>query len=317
MKRLISLFFVFAALSMQAQSVKLEFKPVKGVEYPVSMEVNQTMNLIVPGMGNLVTQTDQIIGAVVTLAEEVEQGYLVEARLTRITVKSEGQGQSQVFDSEGEDVLGQAIKSLMGKPLKMIISRRGEVIEQMPAEDVFYTVADSILATQYARRRREQSIEQIKQLFSQNTIKSVVQAGLTKFPDREMTIPSVWTDEEPSQELGAIITVQQRLTGISDNRASITAKSVVMPDPNATKPETAQRMEQISGNGEATSVIDTQSGWVIESSGTQSLRGELVVEQAGQVQSIEQRLSTFPYHRFLSDESGDRNPSGTQRRSVD
>ncbi len=287
MKRLISLFFVFAALSMQAQSVKLEFKPVKGVEYPVSMEVNQTMNLIVPGMGNLVTQTDQIIGAVVTLAEEVEQGYLVEARLTRITVKSEGQGQSQVFDSEGEDVLGQAIKSLMGKPLKMIISRRGEVIEQMPAEDVFYTVADSILATQYARRRREQSIEQIKQLFSQNTIKSVVQAGLTKFPDREMTIPSVWTDEEPSQELGAIITVQQRLTGISDNRASITAKSVVMPDPNATKPETAQRMEQISGNGEATSVIDTQSGWVIESSGTQSLRGELVVEQAGQVQSID------------------------------
>ena len=287
MKRLISLFFVFAALSMQAQSVKLEFKPVKGVEYPVSMEVNQTMNLIVPGMGNLVTQTDQIIGAVVTLAEEVEQGYLVEARLTRITVKSEGQGQSQVFDSEGEDVLGQAIKSLMGKPLKMIISRRGEVIEQMPAEDVFYTVADSILATQYARRRREQSIEQIKQLFSQNTIKSVVQAGLTKFPDREMTIPSVWTDEEPSQELGAIITVQQRLTGISDNRASITAKSVVMPDPNATKSETAQRMEQISGNGEATSVIDTQSGWVIESSGTQSLRGELVVEQAGQVQSID------------------------------
>jgi len=251
------------------------------------MEVNQTMNLIVPGMGNLVTQTDQIIGAVVTLAEEVEQGYLVEARLTRITVKSEGQGQSQVFDSEGEDVLGQAIKSLMGKPLKMIISRRGEVIEQMPAEDVFYTEADSILATQYARRRREQSIEQIKQLFSQNTIKSVVQAGLTKFPDREMTIPSVWTDEEPSQELGAIITVQQRLTGISDNRASITAKSVVMPDPNATKPETAQRMEQISGNGEATSVIDTQSGWVIESSGTQSLRGELVVEQAGQVQSID------------------------------
>jgi len=287
MKRLISLLIVFAALSMQAQSIKMEFKPEKGVEYPVFLEINQTMTLIVPGMGNVVTQTDQIIGAVVTLAEEVEQGYLVEARLTRITVKSEGQGQSQVFDSEGEDVLGQAIKSLMGKPLKMIISRRGEVIEQMPAEDVFYTEADSILATQYARRRREQSIEQIKQLFSQNTIKSVVQAGLTKFPDREMTIPSVWTDEEPSQELGAIITVQQRLTGISDNRASITAKSVVMPDPNATKPETAQRMEQISGNGEATSVIDTQSGWVIESSGTQSLRGELVVEQAGQVQSID------------------------------
>jgi len=169
----------------------------------------------------------------------------------------------------------------------MIISRRGEVIEQMPAEDVFYTVADSILATQYARRRREQSIEQIKQLFSQNTIKSVVQAGLTKFPDREMTIPSVWTDEEPSQELGAIVTVQQRLIEVTGNRAIITAKSVIMPDPNAKKPDTPQRMEGISGNGEATSVIDIQSGWVVESNGTQSLRGELVVEQGGQVQAID------------------------------
>ena len=287
MKRLVSLLIVFAALSMQAQSIKMEFKPEKGVEYPVFLEINQTMTLIVPGMGNVVTQTDQIIGAVVTLAEEVEQGYLVEARVTQMTIKAQGQGQSQVFDSEGEDVLGQAIRSMMGQPLQMIISRRGEILEQMPVEDTIYSQADSILATQYARRRREQTMVQIKQMFSQNTIKSVVQAGLTKFPEREMIIPSVWTDEEPSQELGAIITVQQRLTGISDNRASITAKSVIMPDPNATKSETAQRMEQISGNGEATSVIDTQSGWVIESSGTQSLRGELVVEQAGQVQSID------------------------------
>ena len=287
MKQLVSLFFVFAALSVQAQSIKLEFKPVKGVEYPVSMEVNQTMTLIVPGMGNVVTQTDQTIGAVVTLAEEVELGYLVEARLTRMTVKAEGQGQSQVFDSEGEDIMSQAIKSMMGKPMKMVISRRGEVLEQMPVEEAFYTEADSILATQYARRRREQTMEQIKQLFSQNTIKSVVQAGLTKFPDREMTIPSVWAYEEPSEELSAIVTVQQRLTQLSGNRASMTAKSVIMPDPNAKKPETAQRMEQLSGNGEGTSVIDIQSGWVIESSGTQSLRGELVVEQAGQVQSID------------------------------
>ncbi|NLH23395.1 MAG: hypothetical protein GX474_02640 [Bacteroidales bacterium] len=287
MKRLVSLLFVFAALSVQAQSIKLEFKPEKGVEYPVSLEINQVMTLIVPGMGNVPSQTDQIIRAVVTLAEEVEQGYLMEARLTQMTIKSQSQGQSQVFDSESEDIVGQAIKSMMANSMQMIISRQGEVLEQMPVEDTVFTQADSILATQYARRRREQTMQQIKQLFSQNTIKSVVQAGLTKFPDREMAIPSVWTDEEPSEELGAIVTMQQRLTEVSGNRLTITAKSVIMPDPNAKKSEAAQRMEGISGNGEATSVIDTQSGWVIESNGTQSLRGELVVEQAGQVQSID------------------------------
>ena len=251
MKRLVSLLIVFAALSMQAQSIKMEFKPEKGVEYPVFLEINQTMTLIVPGMGNVVTQTDQIIGAVVTLAEEVEQGYLVEARVTQMTIKAQGQGQSQVFDSEGEDVLGQAIRSMMGQPLQMIISRRGEILEQMPVEDTIYSQADSILATQYARRRREQTMVQIKQMFSQNTIKSVVQAGLTKFPEREMIIPSVWTDEESSQELGAIVTVQQRLIEVTGNRAIITAKSVIMPDPNAKKPDTPQHIEGISGNGKA------------------------------------------------------------------
>ena len=285
MKRLVSLLIVFAALSMQAQSIKMEFKPEKGVEYPVFLEINQTMTLIVPGMGNVVTQTDQIIGAVVTLAEEVEQGYLVEARVTQMTIKAQGQGQSQVFDSEGEDVLGQAIRSMMGQPLQMIISRRGEILEQMPVEDTIYSQADSILATQYARRRREQTMVQIKQMFSQNTIKSVVQAGLTKFPEREMIIPSVWTDEEPSQELGAIVTVQQRLIS-NGQQGHHYRKSVIMPDPNA-KNLTPQRMEGISGNGEATSVIDIQSGWVVESNGTQSLRGELVVEQGGQVQAID------------------------------
>ncbi|MDD2537857.1 MAG: DUF6263 family protein [Bacteroidales bacterium] len=286
MKRIVSLFFVFATLSLQAQSVTLEFKPVKGVEYPVSMEVSQATTIRVPMMGEMTTQSDQIISAVVTLEREVEQGYLVEARLTRMTITASGQGQSQVFDSEGEDIMGQAIKTMMGKPLLMIISRKGEIVEQMPVEDTFFTQADETLATQYARRRRETAMQQIKSMFSQNAIKSVVQAGLTKFPDRALAIPSVWTDEENSEELGAIITVQQRLTELSGNRATLTAKSVIMPDPVAKKSDAVQRMERISGNGEATTVVDAQSGWVIESSGSQSLSGDLVVEQGGQSQTM-------------------------------
>ncbi|HHV02588.1 MAG: DUF6263 family protein [Bacteroidales bacterium] len=284
MKRIVSLLFVFAALSLQAQSIKLEFNPVKGMEYPVFLEINQTMTILIPMMGEMTTQTDQIISAVVTLAEEVEQGYLVEACLTRLSVKVTGQGQTQSFDSEGEDIMSQAIKTMIGKPLQMIISRRGEIVEQMPLEDSFFTQADETLATQYARRRREQSMEQIKQMFSQNIIKSIVQAGLTKFPDKALPIPSVWTNEDKNPEMGAIVTVQQRLTEVSGNRATLSARLVIMPDPNATQ-SGLQRMEKISGNGEVTSVIDAENGWVIESNGTQSLKGDLVVEQGGQIQS--------------------------------
>ena len=59
-----------------------------------------------------------------------------------------------------------------------------------------------------------------------------------------------------------------------------------MPDPNARKSDAAQRMENISGNGEAKGIINSDTGWVIESTGSQSLKGDYVVEQGGQSQSM-------------------------------
>jgi hypothetical protein len=286
MKRIVTLLFVLAAISAQAQSVKLEFRPVMGAEYPVSMEINQSTTIRVPMMGDVTSESTQLLDAVVTLAEKTEKGYLVEARLTRMTVKATGQGQSQVFDSEGEDIMSEAIRTMLNKPFRMIVSPLGEIVEQMPVEDTLFNAADETLATQYARRRRETALQQIKSVFSENTIKSVVQAGLTKFPDQILKVPAVWTDEENSAELGAIITVQNRLKDVSADRATLEAQSVIMPDPNAQKSDAAQRMENISGNGEAKSVIDAKSGWVIESTGTQSLKGDLVVEQGGQSQSM-------------------------------
>ncbi|HRW95520.1 MAG TPA: DUF6263 family protein, partial [Bacteroidales bacterium] len=264
----------------------LEFKPVMGAEYPVSMEIKQTTTIRVPMMGDVTSESNQILEAVVTLAEKTEKGYMVEARLTRMTVKATGQGQSQVFDSEGEDIMSEAIRTMLNKPFRMIVSPLGEIVEQMTVEDTVFNAADETLATQYARRRRETAMQQIKSIFSENTIKSVVQAGLTKFPDQELKIPAVWTDEENSAELGAIVTVQNRLQEVIGNRATLEARSIIMPDPNAQKSDAAQRMEKISGNGEAKSVIDAGTGWVIESTGSQSLKGDYVVEQGGQIQSM-------------------------------
>ena len=124
------------AFALQGQNIKLEFKPVKGVEYPVNLEVNQTTTLRVPMMGDMVTESEQILGAVVTLAEETEQGYVVEACLTRVTLRTSAQGQTKVYDSEGEDIMSQAIRSLMGKPFKMLVSPLGQVLEQFPVRRI-------------------------------------------------------------------------------------------------------------------------------------------------------------------------------------
>jgi hypothetical protein len=287
MKRIFSLLFIFAAVALQAQTFRLEFKPVAGTEYPVNMEVIQDMTIKVPAMGDMTTHTEQKIGAILTLVEEVEKGYLMETRLTRFTVNTSAQGQSQNFDSEGEDVVSQAIKTITEKPFRLVISRQGEVVEMLPLDTAFFTRADETLATQYAKRKRETTMTQLKALFSESTLKNVAQAGLTKFPDKDLKVPSIWTEDTPSDELGAIITTQYRVDNYADNKVTLMAKMVLMSNPNAKKPEGPQRMENIAGGGEATNIVDAVSGWVIETKGKQNVSGQLVIEQGGQSQSLD------------------------------
>jgi len=287
MKRIFSLLFIFAAVALQAQTFRLEFKPVAGTEYPVNMEVIQDMTIKVPAMGDMTTHTEQKIGAILTVVEEVEKGYLMETRLTRFTVNTSAQGQSQNFDSEGEDVVSQAIKTITEKPFRLVISRQGEVVEMLPLDTAFFTRADETLATQYAKRKRETTMTQLKALFSESTLKNVAQAGLTKFPDKDLKVPSVWTEDTPSDELGAIITTQYRVDNYADNKVTLMAKMVLMSNPNAKKPEGPQRMENIAGGGEATNIVDAVSGWVIETKGKQNVSGQLVIEQGGQSQSLD------------------------------
>jgi len=287
MKHIFSLLFIFAAVALQAQTFRLEFKPVAGTEYPVNMEVIQDMTIKVPAMGDMTTHTEQKIGAILTLVEEVEKGYLMETRLTRFTVNTSAQGQSQNFDSEGEDVVSQAIKTITEKPFRLVISRQGEVVEMLPLDTAFFTRADETLATQYAKRKRETTMTQLKALFSESTLKNVAQAGLTKFPDKDLKVPSVWTEDTPSDELGAIITTQYRVDNYADNKVTLMAKMVLMSNPNAKKPEGPQRMENIAGGGEATNIVDAVSGWVIETKGKQNVSGQLVIEQGGQSQSLD------------------------------
>lgn len=286
MKRVLTFLFVFSALALQAQNVRLGFKPVAGENYTVSTEMDQVMNISVPGMGDMTTNIKQALGATITLVEEQEAGYLMEGKLTKLLYSAEAQGQSQSFSSEGEDVTSQAIRTLLNNPFRFVVSKQGDVTEMLPVDELFYAQMDTVLATQYAKRKRETLVTQLKTMFGEQSMKAAVQAGLTKFPDKEMKVPSVWSDDEASKELRANITSQFRLLDITDNVANLSCKVVIMGDPNAEKPEGPQRMDNLYGNGVATFKVDATTGWVIEGSSTQDMKGDLVIEQGGQSQSI-------------------------------
>ena len=61
----------------------------------------------------------------------------MDVRLTHLYIRSSAQGQSQEYDSEGEDVKSQAIKSVMAQSFKVVASSLGEVVEVLPLPEDF------------------------------------------------------------------------------------------------------------------------------------------------------------------------------------
>ena len=103
-------------------------------------------------------------------------------------------------------------------------------------------------------------IDEIKAILNSQTIKSIVQAGLTKFPDKTLAVPSVWTEDDKNEEMGVLVTTQLRLTAVEEGKAYLTAQAVVMPDPNAKERCSAAHGEYYR-NGQAATTVDIDSGW--------------------------------------------------------
>lgn len=287
MKKILLFFFILFTVALQAQTVRLEFKPVQGKDYTANVTVTQEMTIKVPMMGDMTTVSTQEMSSSMKLVEKVEKGYLMEVKITRMVIKATAQGQNQEYSSDAEDVQGEAIRTMLNKPYRVIVSPQGEVVEMMPVDTTFYSGVDPALAVQYAKRKRETLTAQLTSLFSEAVLKSAAQAGLTKFPEKDLKIPSAWTDEDETAELASITTTQYRLTSVENGVATLDCQLVMMSNPNAKQDtEAVQRMENLSGKGPATIKVTTADGWVVDASTTQDIKGDLVITQGGQSQTM-------------------------------
>lgn len=290
MKRALSILFVLWTVSLSAQTIRLEFKPVAGAEYTAETVIGQNMDITVPAMGSMVTTSTQTLGVSMKLVEPVEKGYLMEAHITKFVAKSEAMGQSVNYSTEGDDPQSQAFKVLTTKPFRLIVSKLGEIVEMMPMDDTFYDGVDEVLATQYATRKRQELMTTIKAIINENTLKQVAQSGLTKFPDKELKIPSMWTDDQESPEMSSTVTTRYKLLSVEDGKVNLECQIVMVQSPNATPSDAAQRMENMSGSGSATLQLDAQTGWVIKGSSNQDVAGDYVVTQGGQSQTMAMKI---------------------------
>lgn len=287
MKKTLTFLFILFGVALQAQTVRLEFKPVAGTDYTANVSVVQTMTIKVPMMGDMTTVTTQEMSSSMKLVEKVDKGYLMEAIITRMVIKATGQGQSQEFSSEAEDVQGVAMRSVMNRPFRAVVSAQGEVVEVMPLDTAFYSGIDPALAAQYAKRKRETLTTQIKSLFSEAVLKSAVQAGLTKFPDKDIKVPSAWTQEDEEPSLSATTTTQYRFVSLADGVATFDCQVLLIQNPDAKPdPKATQRMEGLSGKGPASVKVTAADGWIVEGTTTQNIAGDLVIEQGGQTQRL-------------------------------
>ncbi|MBN2818038.1 MAG: hypothetical protein JXP36_03680 [Bacteroidales bacterium] len=139
---------------------------------------------------------------------------------------------------------------------------------------------------------------QIELMMNKDAIKGMIESITATLPNQEVKKNDIWESKvvNAAGGIGMEIISTNKINDIADNKASITADIIVEPAVSD-KPMVMNGAEistEIRGLGKGESEIDITTGWVISSSSTTQLKGNMNVKMPGQEMQIpmEIKIST-------------------------
>ena len=139
---------------------------------------------------------------------------------------------------------------------------------------------------------------QIEMMMDKQAIQGMIESITAYLPNQEVKKNDTWESKviSASGGIGMEITSTNKLKDIADNKASITADVVVEPavTDKPTVMNGAEITSEIRGLGKSESEVDITTGWVISSSSTTQLSGNMNLKMPGQEMQIpmEMKIST-------------------------
>ena len=285
MKRSSKMFLLSVVITMQcacnSTPVEIKLNLEKGKEYTQSNTTTVTTKISFPD-GNRMDMPVTIVGMMSFIVEsESDTAYLVEGRYKKLSMTMKmPQGYSMTFDSESaDDLMSKSFKGIVNNPFRVILLKNGRVFSvDMTA---FWEKLDSALA-ELPFEQKEQIVEQTKQAYGEKAFKGSLEQAFAFLPEKPVDKGEKWqTKIELNANFPATMDSEYKLEKITKDYLTITGTSNISTNglQNAITESSSGELMKYDLTGTATSTIkiDRNTGWIIEATVKQTLKGKSII----------------------------------------
>jgi len=236
-----------------------------------------------------------IVGSMSFIVEsESDTAYFVEVKYKKLSMTMKmPQGVSMTFDSESaDDLMSKSFKGLVDNSFKIILLKNGRVSSvDMSA---FWEKVNSSLEW-LPLMQKEQIVEQIKQAYGEKAFKGSLEQVFAFLPEKPVNKGEKWhTQIELNANFPATMNSEYKLGKITKDYFVIMGTSDISTNglqDAITQSSSGELMRyNLIGNATSNIKIDRNTGWVIESTIKQTLKGksfigdvEMTMEMVGEM----------------------------------
>ena len=248
-KTLASGFLLFATFwGVNAQTVSLKFNPENGSKYEATVLTETKITQMVMGQTMDINSTNNVKFDY----DFADAGENKQLSLTykQLDVSVNAMGQETKLSSESSDAASSALKNIKGSVITATINSGGEVLDVKGADELSNGIDDA--ATK----------EIMKQLLSNDNIKSSIRQSLSSYPNKALKVGDSWTDSlaiSLPYKMNIISTYTLQKIDGSESTIQIASKI----SSNGKQPFEAQGMSMemsAEGTGTGSLVVDNATG---------------------------------------------------------
>ena len=294
-KLLLSCFAVLFCISIIAQnSVNLKMNPEKNKVYRFSSVSEQTVLQTVNGSQQTVeSKTNN--SASIKMIDATADFMIAEIRFDTLISNTNSMGKTSIMSSVNEgniksaetaDVISCIMNRLCKNAVYVKLDFTGKVLEIVNAKmlsDVIMKDTSSITLTGPLASGVK---TQIKNLVSDNTLKTMVEMFTHYLPGKQVSVSDNWNVTLSTNSGGMMldITTNYHLDGVNGNAANISAESNIKAAENSVPMLSGGAKityDDIKGLSKSTIIIDTRTGLIVEDRSKTHIAGNLGVSGPG------------------------------------
>ncbi len=294
-KILLSCIIALFCMSIMAQNgVILKLNLEKNKVYRFSSASEQTVSQTING-NQQTTETKTNNTVSIKMVDATADFMIAEVRFDSIIYNNNAMGKTTIVSSvsegnikstEASDVLSSIMNRLSKNALYIKLDFTGKVLEIVNSKmlsDVIMKDTSSITLTGPMASGVK---AQIKNMVSDNTLKTMVEAFTYNLPGKQVIKGENWniTLNTNSGGMSLNIITNYHLNGVNGNTADITAESNIKAAQNAAPMEAGGAKityDDLNGLSKSSIVIDTRTGLVVENKAKTHITGNLGITGPG------------------------------------